>query len=428
MADIVNGSKLINLNLLAQYNTQLNAKIAEKYVAKEEGKGLISDSALAKLNAIAEGATKVEASETNGNIVINGEEVVVYTPVVASVDEENVAHGGILSDTDYQKLLDIASGSEFFATKEEVATKVDTIVIHTKEGVEQNVSITDGSAKINVGQLNLYVNDEYQRSFAPGLGGSQVSADGKSFGSFALNLKGDKDASVSLGANANGVPTVTISTDLSGKADLDNADQEITLKTVNGKTVGDAISKGVAEEISSESDNNSLATAGAVYQAIKDFAPKASVFMYKGSVASLDEIAEMMGAEEDAYEPKVGDVWNIEEADEENDIKAGDNVVYNGEGWDNLSGIFDLSGYVTKDALTTFYVASNDDITSLFAEEEPSPEPPTEPSEEVNPDDVEGEGDEQEPIEDESEEVEIPSEDEIVEPVPEGEEELKPIG
>lgn len=48
-----------------------------------------------------------------------------------------------------------------------------------------------------------------------------------------------------------------------------------------------------------------------------------------------------------------GDVWNITNADAEHGIKAGDNVAWNGTEWDNLSGIVDLSGYVTTPALDT---------------------------------------------------------------------------
>lgn len=53
------------------------------YVQKEEGKGLsandFTDEEKAKLAGITAGATKVEASETNGYVKINGVEVPVYT-------------------------------------------------------------------------------------------------------------------------------------------------------------------------------------------------------------------------------------------------------------------------------------------------------------------------------------------------------------
>ena len=60
----------------------LNAAIGNK-VDKVDGMGLsandFTDVLLAKLNGIAEGATKTEASSTNGNIKINGVETKVYT-------------------------------------------------------------------------------------------------------------------------------------------------------------------------------------------------------------------------------------------------------------------------------------------------------------------------------------------------------------
>ena len=53
-------------------------------------------------------------------------------------------------------------------------------------------------------------------------------------------------------------------------------------------------------------------------------------------------------------------------ADEEHSIKAGDNVIWNGTDWDNLSGFVDLSNYPTNDdvakaILSTTY--SGDTIT-----------------------------------------------------------------
>lgn len=60
----------------------LNAAIGNK-VDKVDGKGLsandFTDALLTKLNGIAEGATKVEKSNTNGSIKINGTDTVVYT-------------------------------------------------------------------------------------------------------------------------------------------------------------------------------------------------------------------------------------------------------------------------------------------------------------------------------------------------------------
>lgn len=77
---------LLELNNLIANNADvieaLNSAIGNK-VDKVTGKGLsandFTDVLLTKLNGIAQNATKVEQSTTNGNIIINGAEVKVYT-------------------------------------------------------------------------------------------------------------------------------------------------------------------------------------------------------------------------------------------------------------------------------------------------------------------------------------------------------------
>ena len=67
-----------------------------------------------------------------------------------------------------------------------------------------------------------------------------------------------------------------------------------------------------------------------------------AAYRYKGTV---DNYSDLPTAH------KTGDVYNIKNADAVNNIKAGDNVVWNGTEWDNLSGVVDLSAYCTKTEL-----------------------------------------------------------------------------
>lgn len=62
---------------LGSYYTK--TEVDNKFVAKETGKSLIENTKITKLDGISEGATKVEASATNGNIKIDGVETTVYT-------------------------------------------------------------------------------------------------------------------------------------------------------------------------------------------------------------------------------------------------------------------------------------------------------------------------------------------------------------
>lgn len=78
-----------------------------------------------------------------------------------------------------------------------------------------------------------------------------------------------------------------------------------------------------------------------VYTKAETEALVSKVYRYCGSKATYAELPTEGQA--------VGDVWNIETADEAHGIKAGDNVAWNGEAWDRLAGTVDLSGYVTAE-------------------------------------------------------------------------------
>lgn len=70
-----------------------------------------------------------------------------------------------------------------------------------------------------------------------------------------------------------------------------------------------------------------------------------SVMRYKGSKDTYADLP--------AEGNVIGDVWNITTADTAQGIKAGDNVAWNGTGWDILGGAVDLSGYATKTDLNS---------------------------------------------------------------------------
>lgn len=83
----------------------------------------------------------------------------------------------------------------------------------------------------------------------------------------------------------------------------------------------------------------------------------ASTFHYKGTVATYAELPTEGMA--------VGDVYNITAADKDNGIKAGDNVAWNGTGWDVLAGTVDLSAYSTTEEINAAIAAANADKIAL---------------------------------------------------------------
>jgi hypothetical protein len=104
-----------------------------KKVDKVDGKSLIADTEIARLAAMSDGANKVEASTTNGNIKIDGTETVVYThPATHAISEV----AGL------QDALDLKLEAEDIAGKAnsaDVYTKAET---YTKD--EVNALLTWG--------------------------------------------------------------------------------------------------------------------------------------------------------------------------------------------------------------------------------------------------------------------------------------------
>lgn len=89
----------------ANGNLTDSGKKASDFVAAEAGKRLMTNAEGTKLGGIAEGATKVEASTTNGNVKINGTEVTVYT------EPADVVHGAIATDTEVTEMLNEVFGT-----------------------------------------------------------------------------------------------------------------------------------------------------------------------------------------------------------------------------------------------------------------------------------------------------------------------------
>ena len=71
-----------------------------------------------------------------------------------------------------------------------------------------------------------------------------------------------------------------------------------------------------------------------------------TVYQYKGSVATYADLP--------TTGQKIGDVYNVETADPDHGIKAGDNVAWDGAQWDILGGNHDLSGYAQLNSSNTF--------------------------------------------------------------------------
>ena len=123
----------------------------------------------------------------------------------------------------------------------------------------------------------------------------------------------------------------------------------------------------LSETHASTSETNTkqaLAEAQKIQKQVEsDLAALTSTVKYKGTVNRFDELT---------TKNTVGDMYNIKTAGGTDSngtpIKAGDNVVWNGSGWDDQSGVVDLSDYaknseVSKTVVGTTYL--NDTVTFI---------------------------------------------------------------
>lgn len=71
------------------------------------------------------------------------------------------------------------------------------------------------------------------------------------------------------------------------------------------------------------------------------------IYTFKGSVQTYDDLLAIQN-------PQIGDVYNVIQEDEEHQIAAGSNFVWDGAVWDNLGGNYDLSGYAQLNQANTY--------------------------------------------------------------------------
>lgn len=156
---------------------------------------------------------------------------------------------------------------------------------------------------------------------------------------------------------------VTISEDgtisaVQGKVDLSPYAKKGTTLAAYGitdaKIAGGVITLG-ANTITPLTQHQSLAAYAKSADVENTYAKKAditTVYKYRGSVDTYADLPINGKA--------VGDVYNVVTADASHGIKAGDNVVWNGNAWDNLSGVVDLSAYAKSADVASTYMKIND--------------------------------------------------------------------
>lgn len=143
-----------------------------------------------------------------------------------------------------------------------------------------------------------------------------------------------------------------------------------TASTIGGVKAGNNVTiseDGTISAIQGRVDLSPYAKSADVDRTYAKKADITTVYKYRGSVNTYADLPVNGNA--------VGDVYNVVTANASHGIRAGDNVVWNGNAWDNLSGVVDLSAYIkAADAdkkymqLNDFPLSTDEEITAIVNE------------------------------------------------------------
>lgn len=313
--------------------------------------GLMSAAQYVKLEGIAEGATKTEASGTNGVLKINGTAVNVYihptgaaltsgiykiatdanghiTTGVAVTKADLVALGLPAQDTTYNKATANADGlmsKEDFAKLEDVSEGATAVAGSTTNG---NIIIDGTETKVYRHATHTALTSGLYKVTVDGEGHVVAAAAATKADITALGIPGQDTTYTDATASKSGLMSAAHFTKVEGIAA--GAQVNVLEKvSVNGTALA-INSKGVNIDLSSYALKTDVASA----------------VNYRGSV---DTYADLPAS------PATGDMYNVVAADAANGIDAGVNVVWNGTGWDAMAPMITITGI------------SNAEIDALFA-------------------------------------------------------------
>lgn len=173
-------------------------------------------------------------------------------------------------------------------------------------------------------------------------GGHRISITGAT-GTYTADVMDGEEGQ--KGDTGNGIASIT-KTGTSGLVDT------YTITFTDGNTTTFTVTNGATPVVEIEDvkvNNTSLPIVNkSVNIDLTDYALKSdisSVYKYKGTVSTYADLP--------STGLTVGDVYNIETADSQHGIEAGDNVAWTGSAWDKLGGDIDLSSYALKTELPT---------------------------------------------------------------------------
>lgn len=293
------------------------------------------------------------------------------TAGVQSVTDEGTEQVNLVNaaGTNWKEQIDSAVPVQTEAVQEEGTKQIGLV---QQEGTTQVSSVQEAgtaqvSAVTSAGQTQIgLVEDEgeaqvqlvttegtTQRGLIATEGESQISA---------VNAAGA--AQVELVNSAVGTSLESINNSVQKAKDwAEKMDGEVEAGAYSAKYWAQQASTGQVQANWNESDSGSKSFIQnkpdlSIYALKSDIS---SIYKPKGSVDTYGQLPS---------DAAIGDVYNIATDDRGNGIKAGDNVVWTGSYWDNLSGFVDLSPYLTSEAASGLYLRQDTASTTYATKSE----------------------------------------------------------
>lgn len=306
--------------------------------------GLMSSAHFTKVEGIAEGATKVEASTTNGNVKINGVETAVYKHSTGAEQAEAAlvkvttdAEGHVKTVTKVVKSDITALGIPAQDTTYTAATALQDGLL-TAAGFTKLEGVAEGATKVanSSSNGNILVNDQEVKVY--------THASHTALASNLYKVTVDKEGHVTAGAvvtkgdiTALGIPAQDTTYELATGA-KDGLMSSAHFTKVEGVQAGAQVN--VIEKVSVNGSALPINSKG-VNVDLTPYALKTditNVYKFKGSVENFEALPKT--------DLTAGDVYDVKAAYGEN--PAGTNFAWTGTEWDPLGGAFHVDAIATS--------------------------------------------------------------------------------
>lgn len=290
-----------------------------------QGKSEIQQAGEAQVTAVnSAGTTQVEAVNTAGTTQV-GLVNTAGTDAVASVNSTKDTAVQTVQTASEEALTSIASAGEAQVEAIKTAGTTQTSAMNTAGQTQTQAVNTAGATQVGL------VEDE---------GTKQVAA---------VSLEGSNQVSAVNNAGQTQLTTINASVQ-KAKDWAEKTDAPVEGDAYSAKYWAQQASSGQVQADYAQTDSGAKDYIKnkpdlSVYALKTEIS---TLYRYKGTVATYDQLP--------VASQVIGDAYNVASDDKSHGIKAGDNVVWNGTYWDNLSGYVDLSPYLTSEAASGIYL------------------------------------------------------------------------